>query len=187
MQSNLYIATLIVDKNKGIATISAYSEDQAKELANEYWQGVEEYNGEITISQVEDMACICGVKSSLKVLCGNTLEEVLNMNNENLEEKEIYILGDYTFDIIRQTLTYKDGTVENLTTKENDLLQILVKFPNKLVDRDSILEKIWTESNYYTSRSMDVYITKLRKHFIKDNRIELINVHGKGFKFVIPN
>ena len=54
-----------------------------------------------------------------------------------------------------------------------------------LVDRNVLLEKIWGESNYYTSRSMDVYITKLRKHFVKDTRIELLNVHGKGFKFII--
>lgn len=187
MQSGLYIATLIVNGHKGIATISAYSVEQAQELANEYWKGFEEHNGEINILQIEDMVCICGIKSSLKVLCGNSLEEILNMNENISEDKETYILGDYTFDTIRQTLTHKDGSVGNLTTKENDLLQILVKAPNKLIDRDSILEQIWQESNYYTSRSMDVYVTKLRKHFAKDKRVELINVHGKGFKFVIPN
>ena len=102
------------------------------------------------------------------------------------KDDNTYQIGDYVFDSMRQVLTYKDGVSEGLTTKENDLLVMLCSVANRLVDRDLLLEKIWNESNYYTSRSMDVYITKLRKHFIKDTRIELLNVHGKGFKFIIP-
>ena len=97
-----------------------------------------------------------------------------------------YQIGDYIFDLMRQNLTHKNGEVESLTTKENDLLMMLCSVANHLVDRNVLLEKIWGESNYYTSRSMDVYTTKLRKHFVKDTRIELLNVHGKGFKFIIP-
>ena len=108
------------------------------------------------------------------------------MKNKVVEDQTIFQLGDYKFDSMRQTLTYKDGNIENLTTKENDLLIMLCSVSNRLVDRDALLEKIWGESNYYTSRSMDVYITRIRQHFKKDTRIEILNVHGKGFKFIIP-
>lgn len=186
MKSNLYTAVLKINNCKGIATISAYSNEQAMEIAEDFWNGFSEHDGKIEIEQIPDIVCDCGVKSSLKVLCGNTLEETLSIK-EDSKDKETYIIGDYTFDTIRQTLTHKDGEVENLTTKENELLIMLVSMPNRLIDRDLILEKIWLESNYYNSRSMDVYITKLRKHFVKDERIELLNVHGKGFKLIIPN
>lgn len=191
MQSNLYIATLSIKECKGIATISAYTDEQATEIANDFWNGYDNYNGIICISKISDITCNCGVKTSLKVLCGNTLEEVLSIKDVSGsdEPKDFYKIGYYKFDVVRQTLTFKNGEeeeVENLTTKENELLTMLVSTPNKLIERDIILEKIWGESNYYNSRSMDVYVTKLRKHFCKDTRIELINVHGKGFKFIIP-
>ena len=108
------------------------------------------------------------------------------MKKKIQKDDSTYQIGDYVFDSMRQTLTHKDGEVEGLTTKENDLLMMLCSVSNRLVDRDVLLEKIWGESSYYTSRSMDVYITKMRKHFIKDTRIEILNVHGKGFKFIIP-
>jgi len=184
MQINLYLATLKVKDCKGISTITAYDKKQAQEIASIYWEDYKKYGGEIEVSQISGITCECNVSTSLKVICGNTLEEILNM--QEVEAKEIYQIGDYTFDTIRQTLIHKDGEVEGLTTKENDLLLMLVAVPNKLIDRDLILEKIWGESSYYTSRSMDVYITKMRKHFSKDERIEIINVHGKGFKFIIP-
>lgn len=186
MQINLYIATLKVGDCKGISTITAYDSNQAMEIADDFWNGYKDYNGEISVNQISGITCECGVSTSLKALCGNSLSEVLNMK-EDSKDKDTYILGDYIFDVVRQTLTHKDNEVEGLTTKESELLLMLVSMPNKLIERDTILEKIWLESNYYNSRSMDVYITKLRKHFIKDARIELINVHGKGFKLVLPN
>lgn len=185
MQSNLYQSTLKVGDNKGICVITAYNESQAMEITEDYWSGYQEVDGEIEIKQIFGIICECNVSTSLKVLCGNSLEEIVNMGKIKKNDSN-YQIGDYTFDSMRQTLTYKDGEVEGLTTKENDLLLMLCSVSNRLVDRDLLLEKIWGESSYYTSRSMDVYITKLRKHFIKDTRIELLNVHGKGFKFIIP-
>lgn len=185
MQINLYKGILEVGDNKGICTITAYDKNQAKEIAEKFWNGYKDMSGELEIEQINGIVCECNVSTSLKVLCGNSLEEIKNMGKIK-KDNSVYQIGDYIFDSMRQNLTYKDGEVESLTTKENDLLMMLCSVANCLVDRNILLEKIWGESNYYTSRSMDVYITKLRKHFVKDTRIELLNVHGKGFKFIIP-
>lgn len=186
MQINLYKGTLEIGDNKGICTITAYDKNQAREIAEDFWNGYRDSSGEITIDQINGITCECNVSTSLKVLCGNTLEDILSMKKKIQKDDSTYQIGDYIFDSMRQTLTHKDGEVEGLTTKENDLLMMLCSVSNRLVDRDVLLEKIWGESSYYTSRSMDVYITKIRKHFIKDTRIEILNVHGKGFKFIIP-
>lgn len=186
MNINLYTGILEIRGCKGICTITAYDEKQAKELAINFWEGYKDYNGKINISQISGINCECNVLTSLKILNGNTLEEILSMEKTEEQQKDKYIIGDYLFDTMRQTLTYKDGEVETLTTKENDLLCLLCKISNKIVDRNILLEKVWGESTYYTSRSMDVYITKMRKHLIKDERIEILNVHGKGFKFIVP-
>lgn len=98
--------------------------------------------------------------------------------------KDIYNIGEYVFVTVCQTLTHKDGVVEILTTKESDLLVVLCSFSNQFIEKNVLLEKVWGEVSYYVSRSMDVYITKLRKHFTKDSSIEILNVHVKGFKFI---
>lgn len=185
MQINLYKGTLDIRGKVGICTITAYDKKQAEEIAEEFWNGYKELSGELDVEQINGISCECNVFTSLKVLCGNTLEEISGMTGIK-EEKTTYQIGDYVFDSMRQILTYKDGEVEGLTTKESDLLLALCSVSNCLVSRDVLLEKIWGEVNYYNSRSMDVYITKLRKHFVKDSRVELLNVHGKGFKLIIP-
>ena len=77
-----------------------------------------------------------------------------------------------------------DG-VKKLTTKENQLLQLLVKNENEILDRQATLRAIWGDDNYFNGRSMDVYIAKLRKLLKEDPAIEIMNVHGKGFKFIV--
>lgn len=74
---------------------------------------------------------------------------------------------------------------KKLTTKENQLLQLLVKNENEILDRQATLRAIWGDDNYFNGRSMDVYIAKLRKLLKEDEAIEIMNVHGKGFKFIV--
>lgn len=74
-----------------------------------------------------------------------------------------------------------------LTTKEAELLKLLAHNANKIVDRDIALKTIWGNDNYFTGRSMDVYITKLRKYLKEDENIEIVNIHGQGFKLIIKN
>ena len=97
----------------------------------------------------------------------------------------IYQIGRFTFDSKKQLLTI-DGHQEKLTTKESDLLKLLASKSNELLQRDYALRAIWVDNNYFNARSMDVYITKLRKLLKADPNVELINVHGKGYKLVIP-
>lgn len=75
--------------------------------------------------------------------------------------------------------------VKKLTTKENQLLSLLVKNRNEILDRQAALRAIWGDDNYFNGRSMDVYIAKLRKALKEDGAIEIMNVHGKGFKLIV--
>lgn len=96
-------------------------------------------------------------------------------------EHGVFKIGNFTFNSTKQSLT--DGTEEQkLTTKENELLKMLCVNVNKVLERDYALKTIWADDNYFNARSMDVYITKLRKHLRKDPSIEILNVHGKGYK-----
>lgn len=97
---------------------------------------------------------------------------------------EVYEIGNYTYDTKKQTLKFKDE-LTRLTTKEGELLKLLCNNKNKILDRNFALKTIWLDDNYFNARSMDVYITKLRKYLKKDPSIEIINVHGKGFKLIM--
>ena len=80
------------------------------------------------------------------------------------------------------TLKFKDEEEINLSPKESKLLQLLLQNTNDLTSREEALVKIWNDDNYFTSRSMDVYVTKIRKYLKKDPSISIDNIHGKGFK-----
>lgn len=95
-----------------------------------------------------------------------------------------FVLGNYTFDAQKQILTMA-GVEKKLTTKESELLRLLCINQNNLLDRNDALNEVWADDNYFNARSMDVYITKLRKHLKADERIQIINIHGKGFKLLI--
>ncbi len=97
----------------------------------------------------------------------------------------IYQMGDYTFDTQRQLLTMGE-TQTKLTTKESELLALLCAHTNQILERELALKTIWIDDNYFNARSMDVYITKLRKHLKGDPRIEINNVHGKGYRLIVP-
>lgn len=96
----------------------------------------------------------------------------------------VYKLGIYTFDTRKQILTGGEEEVK-LTTKEAELLRLLCNNANKVLERNFALKTIWIDDNYFNARSMDVYITKLRKHLKDDPKVEIINVHGKGYKLIL--
>lgn len=100
------------------------------------------------------------------------------------EDKKVFELGILNFDYERQLL--KHGTNEQkLTTKENELLYLLCLNKNGVLERNYALNAIWGDDNYFNGRSMDVYIAKLRKHLKPEPSIEIINIHGKGFKLLV--
>ena len=101
--------------------------------------------------------------------------------NEERIDKNVFKIGNFTFDYTHQTLTLGEE-VQRLTAKESDLLKIFAVNFNQLVDRNTTLERIWKDDSYFAARSMDVYITKLRKYLKADPSVEIVNVHGVGFK-----
>jgi len=106
------------------------------------------------------------------------------MQDANSPDDTVYKLGIYTFDTRKQILTGGEEEVK-LTTKEAELLRLLCNNANKVLERNFALKTIWIDDNYFNARSMDVYITKLRKHLKDDPKVEIINVHGKGYKLIL--
>lgn len=98
--------------------------------------------------------------------------------------KEIYELGKFTFNSKLRTLTTEDEE-KKLSPKEAQLLELLVINQNALISRETALKKIWGNDDYFTARSMDVYITKLRKILSEDPHLNIKNIHGSGFQLVV--
>jgi len=98
-------------------------------------------------------------------------------------EKTVLQVGKYKFDLNNQTLE-ADGELMKLTTKETDLLKILVQNKNKTLQRSVALKNVWGDDSYFNARSMDVYITKLRKLLKGDDSLRILTVHGEGFKLL---
>ncbi len=98
--------------------------------------------------------------------------------------QQVFTLGRFSFDTRKQTLSQGEEAVK-LTTKESELLKLLCQNANKVLERNYALKSIWIDDNYFNARSMDVYITKLRKHLKDEPSVEIINVHGKGYKLII--
>ena len=99
------------------------------------------------------------------------------------KKDDSYIIGEYSFDPLTQMLVYKDQTIK-LTTKESELLELLCRHGNEILERNYALKTIWIDDNYFNARSMDVYITRLRKYFRKDPSVKILNVHGRGYKLL---
>lgn len=99
-------------------------------------------------------------------------------------DKNLWKIGSFTFDSKKQVLS-GTGTQQKLTTKESELLKLLCNNINQVLERNFTLKAIWIDDNYFNARSMDVYITKLRKYLKLDPNVQIINVHGKGYKLVV--
>jgi DNA-binding response OmpR family regulator len=99
-------------------------------------------------------------------------------------DKNTWEIGSFVFDVKKQQLVH-EGKTQKLTTKEADLLHLLCNNMNQVLERNFALKAIWIDDNYFNARSMDVYITKLRKYFKPDPSVQIINVHGKGYKLVV--
>ncbi|MEX6690360.1 response regulator transcription factor [Danxiaibacter flavus] len=106
--------------------------------------------------------------------------EDLNKENENME----FDLGRYHFNPKLRELIF-DGKTQTLSPKENELLKMLAEHKNDLLPRERALKKIWGSDTYFNGRSMDVYIAKLRKYLKDDEHIEIVNIHGNGFRLVV--
>ncbi len=115
------------------------------------------------------------------------IQAVLKRSGKKEAEEELpdeFTLGNFTFDYPRQLLII-NGTEQRLTPKESDLLRLLCVHQNKVLPRNTALRKIWGDESYFSGRSMDVFVSKLRKYLKADSRIEIMGIHGKGFRLVV--
>lgn len=121
----------------------------------------------------------------------------LNLRIQNIirrtskpEEKivtALYSIGSYTFDNVNNYLIWPSGMRQHLTNKEASLLKAFCEGKGNVMTRENLANLVWGEESYFVARTMDVYIAKLRKFFAEDSRIQIINLHGVGFQFVVEN
>lgn len=118
-----------------------------------------------------------------ELLC--RIEAVLRRTSAqgSMRKEDKFMIGTYTFDPIKQVLSHENKPVK-LTTKESELLALLCRQGNDILERNHALKTIWVDDNYFNARSMDVYITRLRKYLGKDPSVKILNVHGKGYKLI---
>ncbi|MDR2122914.1 MAG: response regulator transcription factor [Flavobacteriaceae bacterium] len=114
------------------------------------------------------------------------LQRNSNNTNNNHEDKDVYEFSNFKFSPKLRDLEVNDVTYK-LSPKENELLKLLCKYKNDLMPREEALLKIWHKDNYFTSRSMDVYIAKIRKLLKDDENVEIVNIHGEGFRLLVKN
>lgn len=114
------------------------------------------------------------------------IESILRrVRGKKVKDIVIFNIGSFVFDAQKQVLTL-DGVHKKLTTKESELLRLLASNANNILERNYALKSIWEDDNYFNARSMDVYITKLRKLLKDDPNVAIINIHGKGYKLITP-
>ena len=106
------------------------------------------------------------------------------ISNSDNNTKFLYEFANFKFNSKLRILKYNEDKDVKLSPKENELLKLLLNHLNDLMPRELALIKIWNDDNYFTSRSMDVYIAKIRKYLQKDDRLEIENIHGEGFRLI---
>ena len=112
------------------------------------------------------------------------IKAILSRNELMNPEKDIYEVGGFLFNSKLRTLTAGEKVIK-MTPKEGQLLEMLARYPNTLISREAALKKIWGSDDYFTARSMDVYITKLRKYLSTDPSVSIKNIHGSGFQLLV--
>lgn len=117
------------------------------------------------------------------------IENQLKLHQEGpqaIHKTEQIKLGDYSFGLEEYELKYKNN-IKKLSFRESEVLKILAAHPNQTIDRRTILLQVWGDDSFYNSRTLDVYIRKLRAYFSADKRIEIITLKGKGYHFKVPD
>ena len=113
------------------------------------------------------------------------IEAILRRVNvpQTTGKKTPYTLGNFKYDPLKQILSLEGENIK-LTTKESELLNVLYQHRNEILERNHALKLVWIDDNYFNARSMDVYISKLRKYLHRDPSLKILNVHGRGYKLI---
>ena len=170
-KDGLTLAKEIREVNESIPLIFLTAKNLKDDVLKGYKIGADDY----LTNPFDSEILLAKIKSIL-----NRKPSVDN-EQENIFE---FDFGEFSFNSKLRILTHKEGNSFKLSPKENQLLKMLVLNFDDLLPRDIALNKIWRDANYFTSRSMDVYIAKLRKYLEKDSSLKIINVHGEGFRLM---
>ncbi|HLW41310.1 MAG TPA: response regulator transcription factor [Flavobacterium sp.] len=165
------LAREIRDKNKEIPIIFLTAKTMKEDVLKGYKVGADDYLNKPFDSEVLLM--------KIKAIMQRKSSEV-KAENTQFE----FQIGRFHLNSKLRFLTFEKEEAIKLSPKENELLKMLALYENDLMPREVALTKIWRDDNYFTSRSMDVYIAKLRKYLKRDENIEIVNIHGEGFRLV---
>ena len=165
------LATEIRSKDKSMPIVFLTAKSMKEDVLKGYKIGADDY-----LTKPFDAEILL---KKLAVLIQRTQNSV-----QKSKPKSRIIIGDFIFNPRLRTLKYKKDKSTNLSPKENQLLLMLVETQNDFLSRSNALKEIWDDDNYFTSRSMDVYIAKLRKYLREDTSVEIANIHGEGFRLI---
>ena len=151
----------------------------ARSMKEDVYQGFELGADDYITKPFDSEELLYRVKAVLKRSEGNSQAASVP------EIPDTFSFGEFEFNHRLHQINHL-GEIIKLSPKEADLLQLLLTRSNDLLPRDEALQKLWGDDNYFNARSMDVFISKLRKRFRPDERIKIENVHGRGFRMVVP-
>lgn len=166
------LATEIREQDKNVPILFLTAKSMKEDVLKGYAVGADDYLNKPFDSEVLLLKINAIIKRK---------KEVVGKSEPKFE----YKIGDFTLNAKLRLLSYKDEEPIKLSPKESELLKLLSQHEDDLMPRELALTHVWKEDNYFTSRSMDVYIAKIRKQLKRDESVEIINVHGEGFRLVI--
>lgn len=168
------LAKEIREKNKDVPIIFLTAKSMKEDVLKGYKVGADDYLNKPFDSEV----LLMKIKAIIQRKAADTKSDVTKFE---------FQIGNFHLNSKLRFLTYKNEEPIKLSPKENELLKMLAIYENDLMPRELALTKIWRDDNYFTSRSMDVYIAKLRKYLKPDDEVEILNIHGEGFRLVVKN
>jgi len=166
------LAKEIKEKNKDVPIIFLTAKSLKEDVLKGYQVGADDYLNKPFDSEV----LLMKIKAIIQRKSVDSVAE-----SKQFE----FQIGDFFLNSKLRFLSYSQEEPVKLSPKENDLLRLLALHLNDLMTRELALTKIWRDDNYFTSRSMDVYIAKLRKYLKRDENVEILNIHGEGFRLVV--
>jgi DNA-binding response OmpR family regulator len=166
------LAKEIREKNKEIPIIFLTAKSMKEDVLKGYKVGADDYLNKPFDSDV----LLMKIKAILQ-------RKVSESKTDNLKFE--FEIGNFHLNSKLRYLTIEGKEPIKLSPKENELLKLLALYENDLMPRELALTKIWRDENYFTSRSMDVYIAKIRKYLKEDPKVEILNIHGEGFRLVV--
>ena len=169
------LAKEIREKNEAVPLIFLTAKSLKEDVLKGFKIGADDYLTKPFDSEV--------LLAKVKAILNRTMAYTKEVDSEEYQ----FTIGTFAFNSKLRFLTHQDKEQVKLSPKENQLLRLLALHINDLMPRELALNKIWRDDNYFTSRSMDVYIAKLRKYLSKDPKVKILNIHGEGFRLVVSD